>query len=73
MITVVVVTGCILNDRCNPDGCETQSLDVVELVDHTLESPRQQGSFVLICSSWLSQQSTLFLDLHRKTRGHHKK
>jgi len=37
MITVVVITGCVLHYWCNPDGSETQCLDVVELVDDTLE------------------------------------
>ena len=37
MIAVVVITGCVLYDRSNPDGSETKRLDVVELVDDTLE------------------------------------
>ena len=51
MITVVVVTGCVLHYWCNPDSCETQCLDVVELVDDTLEvaSPARVFCFNLRC------------------------
>ena len=37
MITMVIITGSVLHYWCNPDGCKTQCLDVVELVDDTLE------------------------------------
>ena len=50
MITVVVVTGCVLHNWCNPDGCKTQCLDVVELVDDTLKvaSPARVFCFDLL-------------------------
>ena len=51
MIAVVVITRRILNDRSNPDGSETKRLDVVELVNHTLEvaSPARVFCFNLRC------------------------
>ena len=51
MIAVVVITGCVLYYRSNPDGSETKSLDVVELVDNTLEvaSPARVFCFNLRC------------------------
>jgi len=50
MITVIVVTGCVLHYWCNPDSCKTQCLDVVELVDDTLEvaSPARVFCFDLL-------------------------
>ena len=51
MIAVVVITGCVLYDRSDPDGCETKRLDVVELVDDALEvaSPARVFCFNLCC------------------------
>ena len=50
MITVVVITGCVLHYWCNPDGSETECLDIVELVDDTLEvaSPARVFCFDLL-------------------------
>ena len=51
MIAVVVITGCVLYDRSNPDGCETKRLDIVELINDTLEvaSPARVFCFNLRC------------------------
>ena len=51
MIAVVVITGCVLYDRSNPDGSETKRLDIVELINDTLEvtSPARVFCFNLRC------------------------
>ena len=50
MITVVIITGCVLHYWCNPDGSEAECLDVVEFVDDTLEvaSPARVFCFDLL-------------------------
>ena len=37
MVAVIVESGSVLNDRRNPYGSKSESLDVVELVDETFE------------------------------------
>ena len=37
VVAVVVVARSVLHNRCNPDSSEAESLDVVELVDESLE------------------------------------
>ena len=37
VVAVIVVTRCVLHNRCDPDGCKAKGLDVVELVDNALE------------------------------------
>ena len=73
MITVVVVTGCVLHYWCNPDSSKTQCLDVVELVDDTLEVASPARVFccnllrLVVPAEHIVSCVTIV-----ETRGHHK-
>jgi len=73
MIAVVVITGCILYDRSDPDGSETERLDVVELVDDTLEvtaPTRVPGT--LLCFLVVPAEHVVFRISIVETGGDHK-
>ena len=72
MIAVVVITGCVLYDRSNPDGSETKRLDIVELVNDTLEvtSPaRVLGT--LLCFLVVPAEHIVTWITIVETSGHH--
>ena len=73
MIAVVVITGCVLYDRSDPDGSETKRLDVVELVNHALEvaSPARVFCFNLRCLVVPAEHIVSCVTIV-ETRGHHK-
>ena len=72
MIAVVIVTRSVLYDRSNPDGSETKRLDIVELVNDTLEvtSPARVLGTLLCFLVVLAEHIVTWITIV-ETSGHH--